>query len=413
MTALRERIVLMKRGTTGGLMHRGKRFRTSAAAVVAVTTLTTLGAWVGTAGTASAASSNACWAKAVTINSCGGMRALVKAAKAEGTLNLTADPDTWANYGNIIKDFAAKYGLKVNDFNPNGTSAEELSEIVLDKGKSNEPDVVDVGPSFAAEGVAGEPGTFTGPILARYKVTEWNELPAAWKNTAGYWAYDYSGVMAIGYNASVIKTAPTSFASLLNPEFKDAVGLSNNPTSSNAGFSAVYAAALANGGSLNNIQPGLAFFSRLNAAGNYNPVEAGGAGDAPMADKTVLATLDWTYNQLSWQQELKSQGINWKIVIPKGKPYASYYAMAISASAAHPAAARLFLEYMYSPTGQNLWLEGGAVPSTITAMQKAGTVSKKASSVVPALPEAPAIATNAQSTTAQAAVVAGWPAAVG
>jgi hypothetical protein len=46
-------------------------------------------------------------------------------------------------------------------------------------------------------------------------------------------------------------------------------------------------------------------------------------------------------------------------------------------------------------------------------MQKAGTVSKKASSVVPALPEAPAIATNAQSTTAQAAVVAGWPAAVG
>ena len=89
-----------------------------------------------------------------------------------------------------------------------------------------------------------------------------------------------------------------------------------------------------------------------------------------MADKTVLATLDWTYNQLSWQQELKSSGINWKIVIPSGKPYASYYAMAISAYAAHPAAARLFLEYMYSPTGQNLWLEGGAVPATITAMQK-------------------------------------------
>jgi putative spermidine/putrescine transport system substrate-binding protein len=341
------------------------------------------------------------------------MSALVAAAKAEGTINLTADPTTWANYGNIIKDFGAKYGLKVNDFNPDGTSAEELSEINLDKGKSNEPDVVDVGNSFAVEGVVGEPGSFKGPIFARYKVLEWSELPASWKNSAGYWAFDYSGVMAIGYNAGALKVAPTSFASLLNPEFKDAVGLSNNPTASNAGFSAVYAAALNNGGSLNNIQPGIAFFKKLNSVGNYNPVEAGGAGDAPMADKTVLATLDWTYNQISWQQELKKTGINWKIVIPAGKPYASYYSMAISAWAAHPAAARLFLEYMYSPTGQNLWLEGGAVPATITAMQKAGTVSKAAEAAIPPLPAPPAIATVAQETAAQKIVVADWASAVG
>jgi len=48
-----------------------------------------------------------------------------------------------------------------------------------------------------------------------------------------------------------------------------------------------------------------------------------------MADKTVLATLDWTYNQISWKQELQKTGIDWKIVIPAGKPYASYYSMAI------------------------------------------------------------------------------------
>jgi len=341
------------------------------------------------------------------------MSALVAAAKAEGTLNLTADPTTWANYGNIIKDFGHKYGLKVNDFNPSGTSAEELSEITLDRGKANEPDVVDVGPSFAIEAVHGEAGVFKGPIFSRYKTQEWNELPASWKSPAGYWAYDYSGVIAIGYNASVIKTPPTSFAGLLNPEFKDAVGLSNNPTSSNAGFSAVYAAALDNGGSLNNIQPGINFFKQLNSVGNYNPVEAGGAGDAPMADKTVLATLDWTYNQVSWKQELKSSGIDWKIVIPKGKPYASYYAMAISAYAAHPAAARLFLEYMYSPTGQNLWLQGGAVPSTITAMQKAGTVNKAAAATVPALPAPPEIANQTQVTAATKLVVSEWTSAVG
>ena len=392
---------------------RRRQWGKSAASGLALVTLASFGVGVGTASAAAAASSDACWATAANISACGGMSALVSAAKAEGTLNLTADPTTWANYGNIMKDFAAKYGLHINDFNPSGTSAEELSEITLDKGKSNEPDVVDVGPSFAVEGVLGEPGVFKGPIFAKYKTQEWSELPGSWKNTAGYWAYDYSGVLAIGYNASAIKTAPTSFASLLQPEFKNAVGLSNNPTSSNAGFSAVYAAALDNGGSLNNIQPGINYFKHLKSVGNYNPVEAGGNGDAPMADKTVLATLDWTYNQLSWQQELKSSGINWKIVIPSGTPYASYYAMAISAYAAHPAAARLFLEYMYSPTGQNLWLEGGAVPATITAMQKAGSVNKMAEATIPPLPAPPAIASNAQATAAKALVVKEWSSAVG
>lgn len=391
----------------------GRRWLRPAALGVAVSTLAAFAAWSGAASTASAASTDACWAKAVSLSSCGGMTALIAAAKAEGAINLTADPTTWANYGNIMKDFGAKYGLAVHDSNPNGTSAEELSEITLDRGKPSEPDVVDVGPSFAEEGVHGVPGSFKGPIFAQYKTAEWSEIPATWKSPSGYWAYDYSGVMSIGYNASVIKTAPTSFASLLNPEFKDAVGLSNNPTSSNAGFSAVYAAALDNGGSLDNILPGINFFKQLNTVGNYNPVEAGGAGDAPMADKTVLATLDWTFNQLSWQQELKSTGIDWKIVIPKGTPYASYYAMAISAYAPHPAAARLFLEYMYSPTGQNLWMEGGAVPATITAMEKNHTVSKAALAAVPPLPEAPAIANQTQSTKAKALVVSDWASAVG
>ena len=103
------------------LRKSGRPWRRSVAAGAALTTLLSVGASTGAITTASAASSNACWATAVTISACGGMTALVKAAKAEGTLNLTADPSTWANYGNIIKDFGAKYGLHINDFNPGGT----------------------------------------------------------------------------------------------------------------------------------------------------------------------------------------------------------------------------------------------------------------------------------------------------
>jgi hypothetical protein len=68
---------------------------------------------------------------------------------------------------------------------------------------------------------------------------------------------------------------------------------------------------------------------------------------------------------------------------------------------------------MYSPTGQNLWMEGGAVPATITAMEANHTVSSAALAAVPALPEAPAIASQTQADKAKNLVVADWASAVG
>jgi putative spermidine/putrescine transport system substrate-binding protein len=396
-------------------MQKKTALRWCAGIALAVTALglgTVSGA--GASVTRAQASSASCWATALTANSCGGMSALVAAAKAEGNLTVTTDPPTWANYGNIIKDFEAKYGIKILDTNPNGTSADEIQEIVSDNGKPDEPDVLDIGLTYASEAVKGEPGVFKGPIFSPYETQEWNELPVGWKDPKGYWAYDYAGLETIGYNANVIKTPPTTWSDLLLPEFKDAVGLDNAPTASGAGFGAVMAAAINNGGSVTNVQPGINFFKKLAAAGNFNPIEAGGAGDGPMADKSVLATLDWSYNQLSWQQELaKSPGIDWKIIVPAGKPYAQYYAMAISAYAPHPAAARLWLEYLYSPTGQNLWAVGGALPATWTTMVKDGTASAAAKKGVPALSQAPVTATPAEVTTGQDLVIKEWASAVG
>jgi len=356
------------------------------------------------------------WAKVTHLTKSGdtSYAALVAAAKAEGNLTVTTDPPTWANYGNIIKAFQAKYGIKILDTNPNGTSAQELQEIVGDKGRPDEPDVLDVGLTYATKAVSGEPGVFKGPIFQKYQTLESKDIPAGWKDPRGYWAYDYAGLVTIGYNANVIKTPPTRWSSLFLPEFKDAVGLDNAPTGSGAGFGAVMAAAINTGGSVNNVQPGINYFHTMHVDGNFNPIEAGGAGDGPMATKSVLATIDWNYNQLSFRQELKkSPGINWKIIVPKGKPYAAYYAMAISAYAPHPAAARLWLEYLYSPTGQNMWAVGGALPVTWTTMVKDGTASAAAKAGVPALNQTPVIATPAQVTKGQDLVIKEWASAVG
>lgn len=386
-----------------------------AAIAAALTVLSSGGAWAVTSAPASAASGAACWATAVTASQCGGMSALIKAAKAEGHLTVTTDPYTWANYGILIPGFEKKYGIKILDTNPNGTSADEIDEINLYKtNPSLEPDVLDIGVAFAQLAVTGEPGLFTGPIFEPYKVTEWNELPATWKDPKGYWSYDYAGVVTIGYNADVIKTPVTKWSDLMNSEFKGAVALDNSPTASGAGQGAVIAAAVDNGGSVSNVKPGINFYKKLKNAGNFNPIEAGGAGDGPMADKAVLATVDWSYLEQQWKQELaKSPGIDWKVVVPQGRPYASYYAMAISAYAPHPAAARLWEEYLYGVQGANIRAESGAVPSTWQAMVKNGTASAAAKAAVPTFSQAPAIATPTQDAADVAVIEKEWQSAVG
>ena len=50
----------------------------------------------------------------------GGVDAICAAGKEEGQVNLIATPPDWANYGQIITDFSAKYGIKVQSDKPDG-----------------------------------------------------------------------------------------------------------------------------------------------------------------------------------------------------------------------------------------------------------------------------------------------------
>lgn len=134
--------------------------------------------------------------------------------------------------------------------------------------------------------------------------------------------------------------------------------LDGNPESAGAAFAGVYAAALANGGSFSNIEPGIEYFRHLAAAGNFVPT---GASPSTIASGQCRVTIDWTYLEARYAQDLRGK-LDWKVIVPTNGLYASYYAQAISKYAPHPAAARLWEEYLFSPTGQNLWLQGYAMP---------------------------------------------------
>ena len=350
--------------------------------------------------TAGAASTN--WATCTSAAACGGMSALVAAAEKEGKLNVITLPSDWANYGTIMKDFTAKYGIKITDANPEGSSADELNSVKQLKGQSTAPDVVDVGGSFAATGQQDG-------YWANYEVATWNDIPAAAKDPNGAYYADYGGYVAIGYDTSKIKTPPTTFKSLLTGPYKNDVAIDGNPTQTGSAFAAVYAAALANGGSFANIAPGVTYFKSLKAAGNFVPVE--GTPATVQSGQTPIL-IWWDYLLAS---EVQPVDKNFKIVIPSDGVYAGYYDQAISATAPDPAAARLWEEYLYSTTGQNLFLEGSTRPIEQVAMTTAGTINATAAAALPAVPGSGTLAlpTIAQQTAAGTVVSQQWPSVTG
>jgi putative spermidine/putrescine transport system substrate-binding protein len=204
-----------------------------------------------------------------------------------------------------------------------------------------------------------------------------------------------------------VKVAPTSFKDLLKPIYKNEVAINGNPTEAGAAFAAVYAAALANGGSFANIAPGIAYFKELKKAGNFVPVTA---SPATVENGQTPIVIWWDYLQAS---EIGSAVKTWKVVIPTDAHYAAYYDQAVSASAPHPAAARLWEEYLYSVTGQNLWLQGEARPIELTTLIKNGTVDKAAEAKLPAAPSTVAFPTEAQLTAAGNVVSQQWASVLG
>jgi putative spermidine/putrescine transport system substrate-binding protein len=344
---------------------------------------------------ASAAAANN-YSTATSVAAFGGMSGLIAAAKAEGNLNIITDPNNWCNYGGIIASFEKNYGIKIDSENPNGSSQDEINAMVELKGQKRAPDVLDMGTPFAVKADQMH-------LLAPYKVTEWSEIPASQRGADATWWADYGGYVSIGYNSAVIKTPPTSFADLLKPIYRHDVGLNNNPTVAGAAFAAVFAAALANGGSLNNIQPGITFFSKLNAEGNFVPVIS---EPSTVESGATPIVIWWDYLQLS---TMKPSVPTWKVVIPSDGIYASYYDQAVSATAPDPAAARLWEEYLYSAAGQNQWLQGYCRPILLPDMVKAGTVNQAAYKALPPVPKGfKGYPTLTQVTTAEALVLKEW-----
>jgi putative spermidine/putrescine transport system substrate-binding protein len=349
--------------------------------------------------TGSASTGDAKAASATSATDVGGMAALVDQAKKEGTLNVIALPPDWANYGAIIKGFQAKYGLQVDSAQPDASSADEITAAKNLKGQSKAPDVFDLGVTVANANTT---------MFAPYKVATFNDVPALLKDPNGLRVSDYGGYMSIGYDAGKVP-APKTVADLLKPAYKGKVALNGDPTKAGSAFSGVVMAALSQGGTANDISKGVDFFKALKTAGNFLPVDP---TPATIKSGQTPVVLDWDYLNVAQGKKLTGT-MNWKTMVPAGAVVGGYYMQAINKAAPHPAAARLWEEYLYSDEGQNLWLKGAARPVREAAMVAAGTIDKAAYAALPKAVGTPVFLTKEQNDKAGAYLTANWAKAIG
>jgi putative spermidine/putrescine transport system substrate-binding protein len=331
------------------------------------------------------------------------LKELIAEAKKENHLNTIALPPDWANYGEIMKTFSKKYGIAITNDNPDGSSSQENQAVRSLKGDSRAPDVLDVSPSFASDG-ANE------GLYAKYFNRNFKTIPRAMKDGRGFWVGDYWGAASIGANKNIVSNVPKTFKDLLKPEYKNKVALNGSPLTSGSAQAGVYAAAIANGGSLNDVTAGIEFFAKLKQAGNFIPVQA---TPQTVASGQTPIVIDWDYLNLAYGKEFPAA--KWVTNIPADGVYGAFYCQAINATGPHPFAARLWQEFLYSDQGQLLWLKGYSHPARFADMAKRKVIP---AALVKALP-APALyakvkfANPTQINKAKEKVKELWPTKVG
>ena len=173
---------------------------------------------------------------------------VAKAAEQARDFQTYGMPDDWANYGGVLRAFAAAYDFEIARVDTDMTSMEEITKY--DAEKANPVAVSsDIGLIYGP--IAEEVG-----VVPPYLPPSAETLPAGLKGTNGGWVATFTGVPAIIVNTDVISTVPESWDDLLGEEFTGKIGI-RDPRTAGEGAVAVLAWAYANGGDETNLAPGI------------------------------------------------------------------------------------------------------------------------------------------------------------
>jgi putative spermidine/putrescine transport system substrate-binding protein len=280
-----------------------------------------------------------------------GEKALYAAAEKEGLVVSFDTGPEWANWKSLFRDFKKRYPDVEITYNDLGSAA---TVVALDKSRRRPQ--ADTAYYFAASAL----DAVQKDVVAPFKPVNFEKLPAVFHEKDGRWFTIHTLNVAFLVNKKLVKNVPTSWADLLKPEYKNTV-VYLDPRTAGAGQVVVFAAAYGNGGSVDNIKPGIDYLGQLHRAGNVQRVE----GTTPYAKFLKGEIPIWIgyENDGLKAKHIDGMGDAVEVVTPKEASVAAPYAISLVKNAPNPNAGKLWLNYIMSETGQGTFAQGFVRPS--------------------------------------------------
>ena len=186
-------------------------------------------------------------------------------------------------------------------------------------------------------------------LLANYVSTEVKNIQKPFVDSEGYWAAVYMMPNVIGYNTSLLKRheVPRSDEDLLNPKWKGKIGMDHTKPE-------WFSWKLKRMGE----EKGLAYMKKLGAqefklyAGLTILTSLLAAGEFPLVLNTYLHNVE--------DVRRKGAPVDW---VAQDPVFTKFQPIGIGSKAAHPNAAKLFVDFMLSEEGQKIIASFGRLPT--------------------------------------------------
>ncbi len=262
--------------------------------------------------------------------------------QASTIVNSYNTPEQWANWGAVLKAFTEKTGIQAPSDPKN--SGQTLAALEAEAAQP-QADTAYYGIVFGIQAVEKD-------LVAPYQPPGFEEIPANLKEPEGKWFAIHQGAIAFLVNTDELGGAPVPqcWSDLLKDEYQGKVGFLD-PTQAAVGYSVVTAANLALGGTLDNWDPAIEYFSQLMDNGLIQPAQTATAmvqqGEIP-----ILIDADFNGYKLRYIDEAPIQ-----IVIPCEGSISIPYTISLVKGAPHPDAGKQLLDFVLSDEGQKLFTE--------------------------------------------------------
>ena len=272
--------------------------------------------------------------------------ALIDAAKKEGEVIWYTTQIITQLVRPVSVAFEKKYGIKVRSTRANST---ELSVKIINESRAGRPqsDVFD--------------GTSTVvPLKKEGFVLQWlpdpaKAYPAPYKDPEGYWVANNLFFLTPGFNTALVPkgTEPRSYQALLDPKWRGKIAWSTSPTSSGGpGFIGTVLTEMGTEG-------GMLYLRELSKQRIANIGSAAREVlDQVIAGEYLLALQ--IFNHHTVISAKKGAPVDWIKMEPVT---GTLSVISVHKNAPHPNAAKLLVDFITSPEGQNIFRDAEYLPA--------------------------------------------------